>query len=201
MIAICVLVGAPAVCLATEANVKAAAQSMGMTLAYAPATSGTDFPGIASVKMARIPNVRLVTDFTDDLSAGEARGRLIEAKRALLAFAKSHLFAALVVSGKARAEIFVISVVGPKQPDFRAEAIHGLRYRGLNHAAACFELSHLRYYDVDVALVGKRDADWWLMLQNGDLILNQAAPGEKVPEGSILRTDGSVESPSSSLPC
>ncbi len=127
---------------------------------------------------------------------------LVNARRSLAAFLKSRWLVNHVVLGeKARVSLGAISIMDARQPDFRGEAFRGLRYRGLYHAAACFEQDDLSYYDVGVLLPRHTQGNGWLLLGNGDLILNQAAPEETLPEGSILRPDGSVEFPSSSLPC
>ncbi len=170
------------------------ARPMGLALSLAQKSEDLDFPGWIA-RIPSLPRVRLDVDM-NSTSDAETQASLAQAKRSLLALAKARWLMKQIASfANGQARIFSFS------SHYRNQAINGLRHRALFHAAACLERDQLRYYDVNTMLPHQTWWNWWMLLENGDLILNQRAPEEKLPEGSILRTDGSVELPSSSLPC
>jgi len=176
------------------------ARRFGLELTFAKKSDHLDFPG-TMLRVVSLPRLRLASEIDAGATDAEARVDLGHARDALAAFGRARWMLGQISTRNGDARIYVMSVMGPRQPDFRGEAIHGLRYRGLDHAASCFERSHIYYYNVDIWFQRRSQSSWWLLLENGDLILNQAAPDERLPEGSILRSNGSVELPNSSLPC
>ena len=176
------------------------ARRFGLELTFAEKSDRLDFPGTI-LRVVSLPRTRLDSEIDAGFTDAEARVDLAHAREALAAFGRARWMLEQISTRNGDARVYVISVKGPHQPDFRGEATRGLRHRGLYHAATCFERSHVYYYDVDIWFQRQSQPSWWLLLENGDLILNQAAPDERLPEGSILRSNGTVELPNSSLPC